>query len=203
MTDNGTSAGDRVFNAGMKGKKGSVHEGGTRVPLFFRWPGKIDGGVDVDRLVAGIDMFPTIAQICNVEVPGNLDLHGRSIVPLLEDPAAEWSDRYIFIHRGRWPFGKADSFKHSTCAVRSQRYRLIDHKQLYDMEKDPRQKRNIAQSHPDVVKKMRSAYDAWWDKVRPLMINEDVPCAKEHPIDIEYYKQLKQEGVPDWDATSI
>jgi len=57
MSDNGTSGGLNVYNYGMKGKKGTVNEGGARVPLFLRLPGKIKQGVDVDRLARHYDIF--------------------------------------------------------------------------------------------------------------------------------------------------
>jgi len=61
MTDNGTAAG--TYNFKMKGRKGSPHEGGSRVPLFMRLPGKIKPGVDVDRLTRHVDIFPTLAEL--------------------------------------------------------------------------------------------------------------------------------------------
>jgi len=98
MTDNGSAAGS--FNAGMKGGKGSVHEGGTRVPAFFRWPGHLRAGIDVDRLTRHVDLFPTLAEIAGAEIPEGLD--GRSFLPLLLNPDAEWEDRFTFFHQGRW-----------------------------------------------------------------------------------------------------
>ena len=58
----------------------------------------------------------------------------------------------------------------------------------------------MADKHPDVVAKMREAYDAWWTKTVPLMVNEDAPYAKEHPQDVRYEAQLKTRGIPDWSA---
>ena len=63
MTDNGGTAGIRIFNAGMRGAKGTAYQGGTRVPSFWRWPAGFSGGADVDALTAHIDIFPTLAEI--------------------------------------------------------------------------------------------------------------------------------------------
>lgn len=65
MTDNGTAAGEHVFTAGMRGKKGTPFDGGHRVPFFIRWPGgRITGGRDVGQLSAHLDVWPTLADLC-------------------------------------------------------------------------------------------------------------------------------------------
>ena len=64
-TDNGTASGAKVFNAGMKGKKGSAYEGGHRVPLYLHWPaGGITKQHDVKTLTHAVDIVPTLLEIC-------------------------------------------------------------------------------------------------------------------------------------------
>ena len=198
LTDNGTAAGEAVFNAGMKGKKGTPHEGGTRVPAFFRWPGHIKPGVDVDRLAAHIDLFPTLAELCGASIPKGLQLDGRSLAPLLSNPKADWPDRYLFTHVGRWDRGKAKESKYSNCAVRSQRFLLVNNAELYDVAGDPGEKENVMDKRPEVVAGMRKAYDKWWDEVLPAMVNKDVPYAQERPFEVLYNKQLAEKGIPAW-----
>ncbi len=204
MTDNGTSAGD--FNSGMTGRKGTVHEGGTRVPAFFRLPGKIAAGQDIDRLTRHVDIFPTFAEIAGFSAYGNVD--GRSLLPLIENPGAEWNDRMTFFHLGRW--GKKgvpgwdnghcdpDKAKFENFAVRTEQWRLVGTDELYDIQNDPGENINVIKQHPEVAQQVLAAYDTWWDEVRPLMINEDVPLAKEHPFHVRYQKQLTENGIPDW-----
>ncbi|MEM6472588.1 MAG: arylsulfatase, partial [Planctomycetota bacterium] len=74
MTDNGSARG--TFNFGMRGKKGSEHEGGARVPLFMRLPGVTKPGVDIDRLTRHYDLFPTLASIAGAELPKDYELDG-------------------------------------------------------------------------------------------------------------------------------
>ena len=208
MTDNGSAKGSRIYNAGMKGGKGSVNQGGARVPLFMRLPGKIKAGVDVDRLARHVDMFPTLAAIAGAKLPPNVELDGRSLVPLIENPKAKWSDRHTFFHQGRWAkanaggrWGKGnsnpDDFQHQRFAVRNERWRLVG-KSLYDLDADPGEKTNVINDHPAVAKKMLAAYDAWWQEVRPLMVNEDAPLDTGKPFIELYEKQKAASGIPNW-----
>ena len=82
--DNGSAAGWKLYNSGMRAGKGSEYDGGHRVPCFVRWPnGRIEGGRDVDALSAHIDWLPTIAELCDVNVPNSLELDGISLETLL------------------------------------------------------------------------------------------------------------------------
>jgi len=199
MTDNGHSM-RNLYNAGMRAHKGTPYEGGTRVPAFFRWAGQIKAGVDIDRLCAHIDLFPTLAELCGGTIPAKVKLDGRSLVPLLRNPNAEWPDRYLFVHRGRWKRGKAKEAKNTQCAVRSQRFRLVNNNELYDIENDPGETTNVIDKYPEVVAKMRKAYDQWWDEVLPAMVNEDVPYAKDNPFRVLYLRQKAERGIPAWSA---
>src|SRR5439155_323460 len=96
MTDNGGTAGVKVFNAGMHGQKATPYEGGTRVPAFWRWPAGFKGGTDCPALSAHIDIFPTLAEMTGAKVPGTVKLGGRSLLPLLKNPRAEWADTTLF-----------------------------------------------------------------------------------------------------------
>jgi len=208
MTDNGSAKGSRIYNAGMKGGKGSVNQGGARVPLFMRLPGQIEAGRDIDRLTRHVDMFPTLAAIAGAKLPKGVDLDGRSLVPLIENPKAKWADRHTFFHQGRWPKAGApgrwskgnsnpDDYQHQRFAVRNERWRLVG-KALYDLDTDPGEKTDVSAQHPQVVAKMMKAYDAWWQEVRPLMVNEDAPLDTGKPFVELYEKQKAAGGIPNW-----
>ena len=200
ITDNGSAAGDKVFNAQMRGKKGTCYEGGTRVPAFFRWKGTLKEGTDVGRLTAHIDMYPTLVEICGGKLPGGGQVEGRSLCGLLKDAGAKWEDRYLFTHVGRWPRKAGpESMKYKRCSVRNERFCLVENSALYDLKRDPGQKVNVIDEHPAVVRKMREAYEAWWEETRPLMVNEDVPVHEgKQPFVINYERQLASGGIPDW-----
>jgi len=189
MSDNGGTGGVRVFNAGMRGAKGTPYQGGTRVPAFFRLPGTLQPGAR-SNLAAHIDLFPTLAELAGAPVPANIQLDGRSLAPVLRDPRAPWQDRFLFTHVGRWDTGKAKDSKYARCRVRSAQYSLVNSKpekdwELYDLPADPGESKNVAPSHAETVARMEAAYDHWWDEVLPLLVNEDAV-----PPPIAPYKKL-------------
>ena len=108
-SDNGGTAGTKIFNAGMHGGKGTPYQGGTRAPCFFRWPaGGIPAGAECDALSAHIDIFPTLAEITGAKLSDEVkqQVEGRSLLPLLKNPKAEWADRTLVHHVGRWANGQ-------------------------------------------------------------------------------------------------
>jgi len=194
MTDNGHAIG-RLYNAGMRGMKCTPYQGGTRVASFWRWPGVLSAGVDVDRLTAHVDLFPTLAELAGAKIPEGLKLDGRSLVPLLTDPKAPWPDRTLFVHVGRWARGKAAESKYAQCAVRTARFRLVNNRELFDVLKDPGETTNVIDRHPEAVAGMRAAYDRWWAEVLPALENEDAVGPKVNPFKALYWQQFG--GGPD------
>ena len=189
----------RSFNAGMKGIKGSVDEGGVRVPFFIRWDGRIAPDRDVDRVAAHIDLLPTLAALAGAALPEG-QVEGRSLLPLLEDPEAPWDDRFLVSHQGRWAPGtppEPDKWVHY--AVRNQRFRLVEGTALFDMEVDPGQTTNVIAEQPDLVRAMTAYYDDWWDRTRPLMVNEGVPPSPVRPFFERFELQKATIGIPDWE----
>jgi len=155
LTDNGPNS-DR-FNGEMKGRKGSVDEGGVRVPLFVHWPGHIEPGSKVRQIAAHIDLFPTIMELCGLPMPQTLPQDGMSLAPLLKGQTDGWPDRMLFTFRS--PGGDLSSVRGS---VRSQRWRAVKARkewQLYDMAEDPGQRVNVAQKSPQVLAKLSHAFE--------------------------------------------
>ncbi|MEY3225984.1 MAG: Arylsulfatase, partial [Planctomycetota bacterium] len=169
-----------------------------RVPFLVRGDGRWPAGRDVDRIAGDIDIFPTLAELAGAENPAG-QVEGRSLLPLLRNPAAEWTDRYLFTHVGRWPTGAdPDDFKLKNFSIRSQKFRFVNNELLFDMEADPGQKTNVSDQHPDVVRQMRTAWDDWWEQTRPLLVNESTPMSKTRPFHQLYFQQVQNGGIPDW-----
>ena len=162
MTDNGTSGN---YAGGMRGRKGSEYEGGHRVPFFIRWPaGGLKGPGDVDRLSAHIDVLPTLIDLCGLDKPAGVKFDGTSLAPLLKGNAGNWPDRTLLVHSQR--IEHPEKWRKST--VMTQRWRLINGKELYDIQADPAQKKDIADANPDVVEKLRQSYEQWWVDLSPV-----------------------------------
>jgi arylsulfatase A-like enzyme len=194
LTDNGTTAGAAIFNAGMRGSKNTPYQGGTRVPSFWRWPRGFHGGADCNTLTAHIDIFPTLAQICGAKLNEDVkrQVEGRSLWPLLENPNTDWADRNLVTHIGRWPYGEAANSKYAGCSIRNRQYTLVNNMELYDLQHDAGEKYNVIADHPEVVKKLRIAYGDWWQSVLPHLENENAVGPKENPFKELYHKQFGQ-----------
>ncbi|MBN2413962.1 arylsulfatase [candidate division KSB1 bacterium] len=168
MTDNGTSTGVDLdengfpvngFNAGMRGKKGSEYDGGHRVPCFIRWPGGgLDEGRDVEQLTAHVDLLPTLIDLCQIKFP-DVKFDGQSIKPLLYD--GPWQERLLVTDSQRLEY----PVKWRKSAVMSDKWRLINGVELYNMESDHGQRIDVASAHPRIVEKFRAAYESWWKSV--------------------------------------
>ncbi len=175
MSDNGPNG--RRYNAGMRGEKTEVYEGGIRSPFFIHWPERLEAGRSSDRVAAHIDVLPTILDACGVSAPADLRLDGRSFLPLLSDAGemraegAEWPDRTLYIqaHRGDRPV------MYHNFAARNQKWKLLHPSgfqnenitgepefELYDMEFDPLERNNIATRRPDIVRNMLGEYEQWF-----------------------------------------
>lgn len=173
-TDNGTACADKdMYTAGLRGVKGSEYDGGHRVPFFIRWA---DGGLvaprDIDTLVANIDFMPTFMELCGID-SGNyahLGLHGTSFRTLLTDEHPAWSERVIVTDSQRL----VQPVKWKQSAVMTDRWRLINGSELYDIIADRGQTNDVAAAHPDVVAKLRREYDAWWDIVSK-QFDDEIP----------------------------
>ncbi len=187
ITDNGPAASN--YNGDHKGKKNSVDEGGTRVPSFWCWPGVLEPGTDVDRIANHYDLLPTLAAIAGGSPQEPEQLHGRSLVPLLQNPQTNWEDRFRVFHRGRWAKGEAEKARDENFAVRNQRFRLVGRNTLYDMEQDPSQTTNVIEQYPEIAKAMNDHYDRWFDQALPNMVNEEAPLEGHNTFHLLYWKQ--------------
>lgn len=235
INDNGGTAGTKVFNAGLRAQKGTPWMGGIKASSLWRWPGTLQAA-PVHKLCAHIDFFPTLAELAGAPLTGEVkaQVEGRSLVPLLENPAAEWADRRLFTHVGRWPKdADPQKYKYTQCSIRTARWHLVNAAaaaaapkkaakgkarakaapkapagpapaailgggpqplppswQLFDLQADPGEQTDLAASHPEVVKELAGAYDAWWDSVQPMLVNEKAPLLPENPFKTLFEQQF-------------
>ncbi len=172
MTDNGPQ--QPRFNAGLRGLKGTVFEGGIRVPFFVRWPGSIEAGRVIDTPGAHIDITPTLLDACGVRQPGNSTFDGVTLLPIWIGESTAVPTRSLVF---QWHRGDAPE-KYRALALRRGQYKLVQPNgvqpgaawdanalMLFDIENDPFEKQDLAAELPYVVAELRSEYDAWFDNV--------------------------------------
>ena len=164
--DNGPNS-DR-WNGGMRGRKASTDEGGTRSPCFIRWPGHISAGAVIPEIAGAVDLLPTLTSLAGIPVPQSKPLDGRSLEPLLKVSATDWPDRILFAHWNR------------KVSARNQRFRLDDSGRLYNIEDDPGQTTDVQTQHPEIHRQLTDAVQYYRNEVlaeldgtpRPFVIDD-------------------------------
>lgn len=137
-------------NGPLRGGKREVYEGGIRVPFIARWPGQIPSGTVSDAIITFWDMLPTMAEIAGESTPRGVD--GISVLKALKGLPLEETHQYLY-----WDYGHNRSTYHQ--AVRLGDYKGVRHGagqpvELYHLKTDLGESRDIASSHPEIVRKM-------------------------------------------------
>ncbi len=152
--DNGGRGGFNNFfdpNRYFRGQKGNLYEGGLRIPMFVRWPGKIKSGIVSDHLWYFPDVMPTLAELAGIDPPGNID--GISIVPtLLGEKAAgrkQKMHKFLYWEHQQQVAVRMGNFK----AIKPGKNKPFE---LYDLSRDISEKNNIADEHPDILNQMKA-----------------------------------------------
>lgn len=174
-SDNGSTY-PKYFNAGMKGQKGTVYEGGHRVPFFFRVPKDVKKTAprSVNDLTSHIDVLPSLMELCGLNYNYDNKLDGRSFASLINDKKATLDDRILFLDQQRSHY----PIKWRKFVMMTQKWRLVNKKELYDIITDPGQKTNVAVQHPEVVDSLLKAYEGFWDE----FAERDDTCGFTRPI---------------------
>lgn len=180
MNDNGTAAGAQVYNANMKGEKGSVYDGGHRSACFIRWPGGELGQPRTIEYASQIqDLLPTFIEMLGLNVNLNYPFDGVSLMPAIRGFNSD-TERMFVVQQG----SHVTPVKYNGCVVYNQ-WRLVGQNELYNINEDPGQNNNIAASNQTVVAKMKAYYESWWSKIYspqaqqvPLVVGSQ----KENPV---------------------
>jgi len=154
LSDNGPNT--LRYNGEMKGKKGSVDEGGIRVPFYISWPGKIKPGV-TEQLAQNIDLLPTLVDLCQLNFNPILPVDGKNLSAVILKNNKPF-DRFIFSRQGHYPLDRCAG------SVRNNQFRMVASAKdtlLFDLRKDPAQKMDISKTQPAVRKELVTAYLKW------------------------------------------
>lgn len=161
MTDNGPQ--QTRYVAGMRGKKGSVYNGGIRVPFYFRYPKELKGNMDISTAAMHIDILPTLAELCQAELPKGRKIDGKSLLPLMRGQSVDWADRSLFFY---WTRKYPELY--NNIALQKGRYKLVGHTdfnaeiadfELFDIEKDPYELTNRVGELPALAKQLKYEMD--------------------------------------------
>ncbi|MBN7811755.1 arylsulfatase [Algoriphagus sp. H41] len=141
LSDNGPNG--YRWNGGLKGKKGSVDEGGVRSPLFVQWAGKIEAGKTVSQVTSAMDLFPTLLSLAGIKYVPEKPLDGKDLSPLILQAGAPWPDRYVF------------SYWEKKASLRNEAFLLDEKDQLFDLRIDPGQNQVVSGQFPKVLAEMK------------------------------------------------
>ncbi len=165
---------------GLRGKKGSVWEGGVRVPSLVEWPARIGKPATTDVPAVTSDIYPTIVELLGLASPGWVEpIDGLSLVPLLDGKMTERPRPIGFWHvspkKGETGLAKGQG----QAAWTDNRHKIVrlpsGKVELYDVVADPAEKQDLAAGKPDLAAKMKSDLEAWQDSVLKSHRGEDYP----------------------------
>jgi arylsulfatase A-like enzyme len=168
MSDNGPA--EARFNSGLRGRKGTVYEGGLRVPFFIRWPGRFPAG-KLEFAAAHIDVTPTLIEACGAKLPADRVIDGRSLFPWLKGDKADWKERILYF---QWHRGDTPEVNRAFAAIGS-RYKLVQAQgagpqrnkdswkaELFDLVKDPNEQNDLSEDQSEKIRAMGKEYHAWF-----------------------------------------
>jgi arylsulfatase A-like enzyme len=149
----------------LRADKGHLYEGGIRVPLIVRWPGKIDAGTTNDTPVILTDFFPTMLSVAGVKPKAGVPLDGEDLLPLLTG-AGELERKAIHWHYPNFAFHKDNRLG---SAIREGDYKLLeffdkDVVELYNVREDIGEKKDLAEAKPKLAARLKGDLQAWRER---------------------------------------
>ncbi|QDU55658.1 sulfatase-like hydrolase/transferase [Aeoliella mucimassa] len=156
--DNGGQTQTGANNNPLSGHKGELLEGGIRVPMAMRWPGKIDAGTVIDDPVISLDLVPTFLSAAGTTPSDAWQLDGTNLTGRLTGELTSLPDRPLF-----WRKGGSQGAR----AIRQGNWKLLDLRtegstaQLFDLASDPKEQRDVSAAHPETAKSLAEKLDAW------------------------------------------
>ena len=178
--------GEITDNAPLRSGKGSLYEGGTRVPFIARWPGVIPAAATSEVPTIHVDLFPTLVEIAGAKLPDQ-PLDGVSLLPLWRDPKTSLKRDAIFQHfPGYLGAGKAYWRTTPVSLIQEGNWKLMEfledgHFELYDLRSDPGESKNLAESEADRTARMSRRLTAWRDEIKAPMPQRKEPGKVSEP----------------------
>ncbi len=173
MTDNGPQ--QQRFNSGMRGLKSSVFRGGVRVPFFMKYPALSKKPMTISETASVTDVFPTIAELCGVQIPGDRIIDGVSLTPLIEGEKDGFESRPHFFY---WTRKYPELY--NNMALMKGDFRLVGHADynapieefgLYDYSQDPYEQSNLVEIHRQRALEMKEEMTSMYSE---LVLSENL-----------------------------
>ena len=170
-SDNGSY--DRNLVGGYRGSKGDTYDGGLRVPYIFRWPGQIKPGSESKERVIGVDLYPTLLGLANIEVPSDYPLDGANLSSLLLGKQTVLPSRSVYCFYPKYVRynHKTKRWAHSwRNVIYNGNYRLIEYPEygeteLFDLANDPREETNLAKTSPEKHRALSLQLHRWLGEI--------------------------------------
>lgn len=177
----GIKASDTTDNAPLRCGKGSLYEGGIRVPFIARWPGVITAGTKTDTPTIHVDLYPTLLEIAKAPAPENYPLDGESLAPLFRDPKAALKRTSIFQHFPGYLGSGDNTWRTKPVGLIQQGpWKLMEffedhHLELYNLDQDIGETHNLAAEKPEKVKELQSQMVLWRESIGAKMPTPNTP----------------------------
>ncbi|MGB5275220.1 MAG: sulfatase-like hydrolase/transferase, partial [Flavobacteriaceae bacterium] len=167
MTDNGPQ--QIRYVGGMRGRKGSVYQGGVRVPFYLSYPAFLQKDRDIETMAAHVDILPTLAELCHVALPKERVIDGKSLVPLLKGEKVDWANRGLFFYWSRrYPelYHNMAIHKSGHKLVGNTAYNAsIEDFELYDLNQDPYEQINRVLGNREMANNLKQEMDRLYDEL--------------------------------------
>ncbi len=163
-------------SGGTRGRKLDIFEGGMRVPLLVRWPGRVMADAENDEVVMGIDVFPTVLDLAALPLPEDRRIDGLSLAGLLTSGSAPEREAILYYQLGVLKAVRSGSFKyhvrHGVFFGNPMDWPWGPMKQrgpwLFDLAADPDESYDVTAKHPEVAERLRGLVAA---KEREMAVN--------------------------------
>ncbi len=183
----GVHGGDITDNAPLRSGKGSLYEGGTRVPFIVRWPGVTQAGTTCDVPTIHVDIYPTLSEIAKASAPEGQPLDGESLVALFRDPAANLKREAIYQHFPGYLGAGQDTWRTTPVGlIEVGDWKLMEffedsRLELYNLKDDIGESKNLATEMPDKAKELHAKMVAWREAIKVPMPTKNTPSTEAKP----------------------